>query len=73
MCYDIVRVIFYSFEIFKRVKESFGLYIFGLWWNIFGGGFFVIVVNLFDYFFEGEDAVFEDILSVFGEIKRIKY
>lgn len=73
VCYDTVRVTFYSSEIFKRAKESPGLYIFGLWWNILGGGPPVTVVNLFDYPFEGEDAVLEDTLSAFGEIKRIKH
>lgn len=73
VCYDTVRVTFYSSEIFKRAKESPGLYIFGLWCNILGGGPPVTVVNLFDYPFEGEDAVLEDTLSAFGEIKRIKH
>ena len=73
ICYDTVRVTFYSPEIFKRAKESPGLYLFGLWCNILGGGPPVTVVNLFDYPFEGEDAVIEDTTSAFGEIQRIKH
>lgn len=73
VCYDTVRVTFYSPEIFKRAKESPGLYIFGLWCNILGGGPPVTVINLFDYPFEGEDAVLEDTMSAFGEVKRVRH
>ena len=73
VCYDTIRVTFYSPEIFKRARECPGLYIFGLWCNILGGGPPVTVVNVFDYPFEGEDAVLEDTLGAYGEVKRVKH
>ena len=48
ICYDTIRVTFFSPEIFKNAKVESGLYIFGLWCSILGGGPPVTVVNLFD-------------------------
>lgn len=73
ICYDTIRVTFHSPEIFKRAKESSGIYIFGLWCNILGGGPPVTVVNLFDFPFEEEDIKIEEVLSGFGEVKRIRH
>ena len=73
ICYDTVRVTFYSPEIFQAAKAQSGVYVFGMWCPILGGGPPVTVVNLFDYPFEGEDIKIEGVLCAFGEVKRIRH
>ncbi len=73
ICYDTIRVTFRGDEAFQLAKANSGVHIFGMWCNILGGGPPVTVVNLFDYPFEGEDDKIEDVLSDFGEIRRIRH
>lgn len=73
ICYDTIRVTFYSPEIFQRAKANTGLYIFGLWCAILGGGPPATSVNLFDYPFEEEDIKIEEVFCAFGEVKRIRH
>lgn len=38
VCYDTVRVTFVCNDVFLKAKENTGIYLFGLWCNILGGG-----------------------------------
>ena len=73
ICYDTIRVTFLCPEIFKKAKEHSGLYLFGMWCNILGGGPPVTIIHLFDYPFEEEDSAIEEVFSDFGEVKRVKH
>ena len=72
VCYDTVRVTFIRTDVYLKAKENTGLYLFGLWCNILGGGPPVTVVNLFDYPYEEDDQIVEDTMDTFGVVKRIK-
>lgn len=70
--YEVIRVIFLNDEGFRQAKELIGVRFFGLWCFIFGGGFSVTVVYVFDYFYEEDNGsvffVFED----FEDVKKVK-
>ena len=73
ICYDTICVTFHSPEIFKRAKANTGLHLFGLWCAILGGGPPATLVNFFDYPFEEEEIKIEEVLSAFGEVRRIRH
>lgn len=70
--YDVIRVIFLINDGFRQVKELFGVRFFGLWCLIFGGGFLVIIVYVFEYFFEEDNVYVFFVFEEFGEVKRVK-
>lgn len=45
---------------------------FGLWCLIFGGGFLVIIVYVFEYFFEEDNVYVFFVFEDFGEVKTVK-
>ena len=73
VCYDTIRVTFVRSDVYLKAKENTGLYLFGLWCNILGGGPPVTVVNVFDYPYEEDDQIVEDVMDAFGIVKRIKH
>ena len=73
VCYDTIRITFIRSDVYLKAKENTSLYLFGLWCNILGGGPPVTVVNVFDYPYEEDDQIVEDVMDAFGVVKRIKH
>lgn len=70
--YEVIRVIFLIDEGFRRVKELIGVRLFGLWCFIFGGGFLVTIVYVFDYFYEEDNGCVFIVFNDFGDVKKVK-
>ena len=72
VAYEIICVTFLTEEGHRRAKELAGVWLFGLWCPILGGGPPVTIVHVFDYPFEEDNSCVSSIFEDFGEVKRVK-
>ena len=71
VCYEILRVTFRTEQAFRAAKSNEGVYLFGLWCRILGGGPPASVVHIFDFPFEENDSLIEVALAPFGNVKKV--
>ena len=70
--FEVVRVTFKDDLSFQAAKLESGMYIFGMWCKILGGGPQSTLVHLFDFPFEESDKDIEAAFGSFGAVKNVK-